>query len=65
MAYRYFKDLARQTASDKILRDKAFNIIENMMEIKEVLLLRFINFLIKCLLHLQINLLKLVVLIMK
>ena len=26
MAYRDFKDLARRTASDKILRDKAFNI---------------------------------------
>ena len=26
MAYRDFKDLTRRTASDKILRDKAFNI---------------------------------------
>ena len=25
MAYRDFKDLTRRTASDKILRDKAFN----------------------------------------
>ena len=26
MAYRYFKDSARRTASDKVLRDKGFNI---------------------------------------
>ena len=29
MAYRDFKNLARRTASDKVLRDKAFNIAEN------------------------------------
>ena len=29
MTYGYFKILARRTASDKILRDKAFNIAEN------------------------------------
>ena len=29
MAYRDFKDLKRKTASDKILRDKAFNIAKN------------------------------------
>ena len=29
MAYGYFKDLKRRTASDKILRDKAFNIVKN------------------------------------
>ena len=29
MAYRDFKDLARRTASDKILKDKAFNIVKN------------------------------------
>ena len=29
MAYRYFKDLKRRAASDKILRDKAFNIAKN------------------------------------
>ena len=29
MAYRHFKDLNRRTASDNILRDKAFNIDEN------------------------------------
>ena len=29
MAYGDFKDLARKTASDKILRDKAFNTAKN------------------------------------
>ena len=29
MAYGDFEDLTRRTASDKILRDKAFNIAEN------------------------------------
>ena len=29
MAYGDFKDLNRRTASDKILRDKAFNIAKN------------------------------------
>ena len=29
MAYGDFKDLARRTASDKILRDKAFDIAKN------------------------------------
>ena len=29
MAYGDFKDLARKTASDKVLRDKAFNIAKN------------------------------------
>ena len=29
MAYGYFKDLARRTVSDKVLRDKAFNIAKN------------------------------------
>ena len=29
MAYGDFKDLARRTASDKILRDRAFNIAKN------------------------------------
>ena len=28
-AYRNFKDLKRRTASDKVLRDKAFNIAKN------------------------------------
>ena len=30
MAYRYFKDLTRKKVSDKILRDKAFNITKNL-----------------------------------
>ena len=49
MAYRDFKDLKRRTASDKVLRDKAFNIGKNLnlMSIKEGLLLWFTNFLIK------------------
>ena len=40
MAYRYFKDLTRRTASDKTLRDKAFNILKilNIMDIKGALL---------------------------
>ena len=29
MAYGDFKDLARGTASDKLLRDKAFNVAKN------------------------------------
>ena len=29
MAYWEFKDLSRKTASDKLLRDKAFNIAKN------------------------------------
>ena len=29
MAYKDFKDLTRRTASDKVLRDKAFNIFKN------------------------------------
>ena len=39
IAYTDFKDLARRTASEKILHDEAFNIakIQNMMDIKEVL----------------------------
>ena len=40
MAYGDFKDLTRRTASNKILRDKSFNItkIQNMMDMKGVLL---------------------------
>ena len=29
MAYKDFKDLAKEIASDKVLRDKAFNIAKN------------------------------------
>ena len=49
MAYGDFTDLARRTAFDKVLRDEAFNFakIQNMIDIKEILLLWFINFLIK------------------
>ena len=43
MAYGDFKDLTRKIASDKILRDKVFNI---KRDIKRVLLQWFINFLI-------------------
>ena len=50
-AYGDFKDLARATASDKVLRDKAFNIAKNskhnIKDIKEVLLLWFVHFLMK------------------
>ena len=49
MAYRDFKDLTRRTASDKILRDKAFNIAKNPKydNIKGVLRQWSIKFLIK------------------
>ena len=48
IGYGDYKDLARRTASDKVLRDKAFNIAKNpnMMDIKEFLHLWFITFLI-------------------
>ena len=63
MAYGDFKDLARRTASYKVLRDEAFNIakILNMINIKEGWFLWFTNVLIKSLLHLQINLRQVVV----
>ena len=44
MAYGDFKDLARRAASDKVLRDRAFNIAKNSMDIKEGLLLWFTIF---------------------
>ena len=49
MAYGDFMDIARNTASDKVSRDKAFNLLKilNMMDIKQGLLLGFTNFLIK------------------
>ena len=42
----FFKDLLRKTASAKILRDKAFNIVKspNMINSKEVLLQWFMIF---------------------
>ena len=52
MAYGGFKDLARRTASDKILRDIKHLILlkmQNIMDLKEVSLQWFINFLIKML----------------
>ena len=47
LAYGDFKDLTRRTTSDKILRDKTFNIAKSMIDVKGVLLQWFINFLIK------------------
>ena len=48
MAYGDFKDIARRTASDKILRDKAFNIAKNSKyDGYQRGLLWFINVLIK------------------
>ena len=43
MAYRDLKDLAKRTASDKVLRDKAFNNTKNPKcdDTKDVLLLWF------------------------
>ena len=45
MACGDFKDLGRRTASDKVLKNKAFNIAKNlkMMDVKQVLLLWFNN----------------------
>ena len=58
MAYGDFKGLARRTASDKILRDKAFNIAKNSKYdgYQRGLASWFIHFLIKSPLHLEINL---------
>ena len=53
MAYGDFKDLTRTTASNKKLGDKTLQTlpkIKNMIDSKEVLLQRFINFLTKRLL---------------
>ena len=49
MAYGDFKDLARTTASDKVLRNKAFKIAKNTNYdgYQRGLLLWFINFLMK------------------
>ena len=51
MVYADFKDLTRRTASDKILRDKAFNIAKNSKYdgYQRGLPQWFINFLIKIL----------------
>ena len=49
MVYGDFKNLPRRTAADKVLRDKAFNLlkIQTMMDIKKDLQRWFINFSIK------------------
>ena len=47
MAHGDFKDLTKRTAPDKVLRDIAFNIAKNLMDIKGGLFLWFTNFLIK------------------
>ena len=39
MAYEGFKDLARRTASDKVLGDIILLKVQNKMDIKEILLL--------------------------
>ena len=44
MAYGDFKDLTRRTVADKVLRDKAFNVAKNMLDINVDLLLWFIIF---------------------
>ena len=51
IAYGNFKDLTRRTASYNIMRVKHLILlkIQNMMDIKEVLLLWFVHFLIKSL----------------
>ena len=51
MAYGDFKDLPRKAASDKVLRDKAFNLLktQNMMNMYIELHQWFIHFLIKSL----------------
>ena len=56
-AYGDFIELTRRTLSDKFLRDKAFNIATNcyIMDIKGVLLQRFIIFLIKNLLVVKLG----------
>ena len=65
MAYGDFKDLKRRTASDKILRDKAFNTAKNPKYdgYERRLASMFISFLIKSLLCVQINLYQEVVLL--
>ena len=62
-----YGDLTIILTPGKILRDKAFNIakVQNMIDVKEVFLHWFIEFLIKNTLSPQINLLLVVVLKMK
>ena len=60
MAYGDFKDLPRRTAANKVLRDLILHLIllkiQNMIDIKEDWLLWFINFLIKRLQVVVLNL---------
>ena len=65
MAYGDFKDSGRRAASDKILRDKTFNIAKNPRYdgYERGSLQWFINVLVKSLLHLQTNLLRVEVLL--
>ena len=65
MKYGDFKDIARKTASDKVLRVQHLILLKilNMMGIKEGLPLWFINVLIKSPLRFQINLHQAVVLL--
>ena len=59
MAYGNFKNLARRTAADKVLRDQAINISKydgNMTDIKEDWVLWFINILKKRLKAVILNL---------
>ena len=59
------QDSGRRAASDKILRDKTFNIAKNPRYdgYERGLLQWFINVLVKSLLHLQTNLLRIEVLL--
>ena len=59
MGYRDFKDLTKRTASDKILRNKAFDIAKNLKYdgFQRGLASMVYNFLNKNLLRVQINLL--------
>ena len=65
MPYGDFKNLKRRTASDKILRDKAFNIAKNPKydEYQRGLTSMVYKFLIKSPLCLQINLYQVALLI--
>ena len=64
MAYRDFKDLAKKTASDNVLRGKAFNLAKNPKydRYQKGLAFMLISFLKNNLLYLQINLLQVAVL---
>ena len=40
-AYRNFKDLPRRAASDKVLRDKAFNINAELLQLRIIVLKKY------------------------